>query len=166
MLDKSGKVLYVGKARNLKKRVSSYAKPRGHSLRIMRMIAKTTSMMFLSTDTETEALLLEQNLIKQLKPLYNVLLRDDKSFPNIMIAKDHPFAQITKHRGKKTPERRVLRPLCLCQRGEYNPASFGKDFSFAHLHRPCFRESNPPVFATSNREMLCPMCWQNQPSRL
>ncbi|MEO1312275.1 MAG: excinuclease ABC subunit UvrC [Pseudomonadota bacterium] len=101
MLDGQGAVLYVGKARNLKKRVASYAKPMGHSARIGRMIANTSAMMFLSTETETEALLLEQNLIKQLKPRYNVLLRDDKSFPNILIPGEHDFAPIKKHRGMK-----------------------------------------------------------------
>ena len=100
MLDAQARVLYVGKARNLRARVSNYARP-GHSPRIERMIRETASMMFLTTRTETEALLLEQNLIKQLKPKYNVLLRDDKSFPNILVAKDHPFAQIKKHRGAK-----------------------------------------------------------------
>jgi excinuclease ABC subunit C len=101
MLDAESRVLYVGKARNLKARVSSYARPGGHSGRIDRMIRETASMMFLTTRTETEALLLEQNLIKQLKPKYNVLLRDDKSFPNIMVARDHAFPQIKKHRGAK-----------------------------------------------------------------
>lgn len=101
MLDAEGRVLYVGKARNLKARVSSYARPSGHSARIARMIHATHSMMFLTTRTETEALLLEQNLIKQLKPYFNVLLRDDKSFPNILVTKDHTFPQIKKHRGAK-----------------------------------------------------------------
>ncbi len=102
MLDLQGAVLYVGKARNLKARVSNYARGSGHSARIARMIRETHSMMFLTTRTETEALLLEQNLIKQLKPRYNVLLRDDKSFPNILVAKSHDFAQIKKHRGAKS----------------------------------------------------------------
>ncbi|GGD37864.1 excinuclease ABC subunit UvrC [Sinisalibacter lacisalsi] len=100
MLDEKGRVLYVGKAKNLRKRVANYAKPTGHSARIARMISQTTSMMFLTTKSETEALLLEQNLIKQLKPHFNVLLRDDKSFPNILVT-DHPFPQIRKHRGAK-----------------------------------------------------------------
>jgi excinuclease ABC subunit C len=100
MLDADSRVLYVGKARNLKARVSNYTRP-GHSGRIEKMIATTASMMFLTTRTETEALLLEQNLIKQLKPKYNVLLRDDKSFPNILVSKDHGFPQIKKHRGAK-----------------------------------------------------------------
>ncbi|MDE0304360.1 MAG: excinuclease ABC subunit UvrC [Albidovulum sp.] len=99
MLGEKGDVLYVGKARNLRKRVSSYAKPHGHSPRIRRMVASTSSMMFLTTTTETEALLLEQNLIKQLKPRFNVLLRDDKSFPNILISYEHAFPQLRKHRG-------------------------------------------------------------------
>ncbi len=101
MLDAESRVLYVGKARNLRARVSSYTRPTGHSGRIARMIANTASMMFLTTKTETEALLLEQNLIKQLKPKFNVLLRDDKSFPNILVTADHDFPQIKKHRGAK-----------------------------------------------------------------
>ena len=100
MLDAQGRVLYVGKARSLKKRVANYAKPTGHTARIARMISQTASMMFLTTRTETEALLLEQNLIKKLKPHFNVLLRDDKSFPNILVT-DHDFPQIKKHRGAK-----------------------------------------------------------------
>ena len=102
MLDSEARVLYVGKARNLKARVSNYARPSGHSPRIARMIAQTASMMFLTTRTETEALLLEQNLIKQLKPHFNVLLRDDKSFPNILVSRESAFPQIKKHRGAKT----------------------------------------------------------------
>ena len=100
MLDDQSRVLYVGKARNLRARVSNYARPSGHSRRIERMISDTASMMFLTTRTETEALLLEQNLIKQLKPKYNVLLRDDKSFPNILVT-DQTYPQIRKHRGAK-----------------------------------------------------------------
>ena len=102
MLNERNEVLYVGKARNLRARVSNYARPSGHSVRIARMISETTAMMFLTTRTETEALLLEQNLIKQLKPRYNVLLRDDKSFPNILITDDPRFPLITKHRGRRS----------------------------------------------------------------
>lgn len=102
MLNEKSEVLYVGKARSLRQRVSNYARPSGHSARIARMISETTSMMFLTTRTETEALLLEQNLIKQLKPRYNVLLRDDKSFPYILLPKDHAFPQLRKHRGRRS----------------------------------------------------------------
>jgi excinuclease ABC subunit C len=102
MLDADSRVLYVGKARNLRNRVTNYSRPSAqHSGRITRMIRETASMMFLTTRTETEALLLEQNLIKQLKPRYNVLLRDDKSFPNILVSKSHGFPQLKKHRGAK-----------------------------------------------------------------
>ncbi|TVP73416.1 MAG: excinuclease ABC subunit UvrC [Rhodobacteraceae bacterium] len=101
MLNEKSEVLYVGKARNLRARVSNYARPSGHSGRIARMISETASMMFLTTRTETEALLLEQNLIKQLKPRYNVLLRDDKSFPYILLPKDHAYPQLRKHRGRR-----------------------------------------------------------------
>lgn len=111
MLDEQARVLYVGKARNLKARVSNYARPAGHSSRIARMISETTSMMFLTTDTETEALLLEQNLIKQLKPKYNVLLRDDKSFPYIFISTEHDFPRLEKHRGAKTSVGRYYGPF-------------------------------------------------------
>ena len=111
MLDAKGEVLYVGKARNLKRRVASYAKPTGHSSRIGRMIGATASMMFLTTETETEALLLEQNLIKQLRPRYNVLLRDDKSFPNILVTEDHAFPQVKKHRGLRKEAGRYFGPF-------------------------------------------------------
>ena len=111
MLNAASEVLYVGKARNLKARVSNYARASGHSGRIARMISETVSMMFLTTRTETEALLLEQNLIKQLKPRYNVLLRDDKSFPNILISTEHAFPQLKKHRGKRSEKGSYFGPF-------------------------------------------------------
>lgn len=111
MLNAASEVLYVGKARNLKARVSNYARASGHSVRIARMIAETRSMMFLTTRTEVEALLLEQNLIKQLKPRYNVLMRDDKSFPNILISRETAYPQIKKHRGKKTEKGSYFGPF-------------------------------------------------------
>lgn len=101
MYDAEGNVLYVGKAKALKKRVSAYTKLQGHARRIQRVIAATVRMEFIHTETETEALLLESNLIKKLKPRYNILLRDDKSFLNILIRKDHPAPQILKHRGPR-----------------------------------------------------------------
>jgi excinuclease ABC subunit C len=102
MIDPKGEVLYVGKARHLKKRVQSYARGQAHNNRIARMVADTASMEFVTTATEMEALLLEANLIKRLKPRYNVVLRDDKSFPFILIARDHQFPQILKHRGARS----------------------------------------------------------------
>ena len=111
MLDSEGQVLYVGKAKNLKNRVSNYARLSGHTARITRMINSTSSMMFLTTDTEIEALLLEQNLIKQLKPKFNVLLRDDKSFPDISISMSHPFPQVIKSRGRRLPDNKYFGPF-------------------------------------------------------
>ena len=102
MLNAAGDVLYVGKAKSLKKRVTSYARGGVHADRLTRMVAETAEMLFVTTASETEALLLESNLIKRLKPRYNVSYRDDKSFPNILLREDHPFPQLLKHRGAKT----------------------------------------------------------------
>ena len=102
MMGADGEVLYVGKARSLKKRVIQYAQGRFHTQRVAHMVHLTRSMEFVSTKTETEALLLEINLIKQLKPRFNVQMRDDKSFPEILIRRDHRAAQIRKHRGAHT----------------------------------------------------------------
>ncbi|MET3600078.1 excinuclease ABC subunit UvrC [Martelella mangrovi] len=101
MFNANGDVLYVGKARSLKKRVTNYAQGRGHSNRITRMITQTAHMEFVTTRTETEALLLEANLIKRLRPRFNVLLRDDKSFPYILITGDHEAPALFKHRGAR-----------------------------------------------------------------
>jgi excinuclease ABC subunit C len=102
MFDAKGDVLYVGKAKNIKKRVLNYGRPTAYDARIARMISATMTMEFVTTKTETEALLLEANLIKRLRPRFNVLLRDDKSFPYILITSDHWAPQILKHRGART----------------------------------------------------------------
>ena len=102
MIDARGDVLYVGKAKNVKNRVRAYARPAGLDTRIERMIAATRALEFVVTRTETEALLLEANMIKRLRPRFNVLLRDDKSFPYILITTDHWAPQIFKHRGART----------------------------------------------------------------
>src|SRR5947208_6793772 len=101
MLDGKGDVLYVGKARDLKKRVATYAHVQKLSNRLRRMVAETRSLEVVSTHTEVEALLLESNLIKRLTPRYNVVLRDDKSFPHILVTGDHDFPQAVKHRGAR-----------------------------------------------------------------
>ncbi len=102
MIGADGEVLYVGKAKSVRKRIASYMRDGGHTQRIARMISATVSMVFISTRTETEALLLETNLIKQLRPRFNVLMRDDKSFPYILLSADHASPQLTKHRGART----------------------------------------------------------------
>ena len=99
MLDAKGEALYVGKARSLKKRVTAYTQPARLPERLRRMVYETASMEVITTHTEAEALLLEANLIKRLKPRFNIVLRDDKSYPWLMLTEDHPFPQIAKHRG-------------------------------------------------------------------
>ncbi len=102
MIGTDGEVLYVGKAKSVRKRIASYMRPSGHTNRIARMIALTVTMVFVSTATETEALLLETNYIKQMRPRFNVLMRDDKSFPYILLTGDHAAPQMTKHRGARS----------------------------------------------------------------
>ena len=102
MINAGGDVLYVGKAKSLKRRVASYTRLARQPVRTRRMVAETASMEFVITDTEAEALLLEANLIKRFKPRYNILLRDDKSFPSILLTGDHAFAQVLKHRGARS----------------------------------------------------------------
>ena len=102
MQNEAGEVLYVGKARSLIRRVSSYTQINRLSNRIMRMVGETKKLEVIVTKSEIEALLLESNLIKKMQPRYNILLRDDKSLPQILLTNDHDFGQLTKHRGRKT----------------------------------------------------------------
>src|SRR5215472_11738365 len=111
MIDAKGDVLYVGKAKNIRKRIIAYGRPTGYDPRIERMVAATAALEFVSTVTETEALLLEANLIKRLRPRFNVLLRDDKSFPYILITADHWAPQILKHRGARAREGKYYGPF-------------------------------------------------------
>src|SRR5579872_1265063 len=111
MLDAKGDALYVGKARNLKARVGNYTHVADLSNRLRRMVAETASMEVVTTHTEVEALLLESNLIKRLMPRYNVLLRDDKSFPFIEIAGGHEFPQLNKHRGARDAKSEYFGPF-------------------------------------------------------
>ncbi len=146
MLDAKGDVLYVGKAKDLRKRVTSYTQPQRLSYRIQRMVAETAALEVVTTHTEVEALLLESNLIKRHAPRYNVLLRDDKSFPYILITGDHAWPQITKYRGARS------------RRGEYfGPfASAGAvNQTLAALERAfLLRSCSDTVFASRSRPCL------------
>ncbi|MGB9370109.1 MAG: excinuclease ABC subunit UvrC [Xanthobacteraceae bacterium] len=115
MADAKGEVLYVGKAKSIRKRIASYARQAGHTARIMRMIAATASMEFVTTTTETEALLLETNLIKRLRPRFNVLMRDDKSFPYIVITAGETPPMIAKHRGARSKPGEYYGPFASAQ---------------------------------------------------
>ena len=146
MIGNDGEVLYVGKAKNLKNRVSSYAKFGGHTARIARMIASTVDMEFVRTQTEIEALLLESNLIKKLRPRFNVLLRDDKSFAHILVREDHAFPQILKHRGAKSTKGKYFGPFASA--GAVNQTL--NTLHRAFLLRPC----SDSVFENRTRPCL------------
>lgn len=147
MLDHKGLPLYVGKAINLKRRVAAYVSGKGLNNRLQRMVAATASMEFVTTHTEVEALLLESNLIKKLKPRFNILLRDDKSFPYILITGDHDWPQIAKHRGARQREGRYFGPFASA--GTVNdtinalqrafPLRSCSDSVFAARTRPCLQ---------------------------
>ncbi|MET0439301.1 MAG: excinuclease ABC subunit UvrC [Devosia sp.] len=147
MLDENGEVIYVGKARSLKSRVTNYTRPEGLSVRIQRMIMATVSMEFVRTETEAEALLLEANLIKRLKPRFNVLLRDDKSFPYILIATDHEAPELTKHRGSRRRPGHYFGPFASAVAVSRTIASLQKAFLlrncsdsfYAARTRPCLQ---------------------------
>ncbi len=147
MIDAKGDVLYVGKARTLKNRVAAYTQPTRLSTRLMRMVQATTTMEFVVTDSEAEALLLENNLIKRFKPRFNVLLRDDKSFPYIVIRRDHPWAQLAKHRGVRNETDEYFGPFASAgavNRTLYTlqrafPLRSCSDSIFANRTRPCLQ---------------------------
>src|SRR4029079_299423 len=111
MIDAAGNVIYVGKARSLKARVTSYARSGQHTNRIARMISATAAMEFVTVRTEAEALLLQAHLIKRFRPRFNVLMRDDKSFPYILIARDHPAPAVVKHRGARNRKGEYFGPF-------------------------------------------------------
>ncbi len=146
MIKGDGDVLYVGKAKNIEKRVASYTNLNRQSIRIKRMINLTRSMEFVSTHTEAEALLLEANLIKKLSPRYNILLRDDKSYPSILITGDHDYPRLLKHRGAKSRKGEYFGPFASA--GAVNQ-------SLAVLQRAfLLRSCTDSVFAARTRPCL------------
>jgi len=146
MLNEKGDVLYVGKAKSLKKRVANYTTPQRLTIRIQRMISQTYAMEFITTHTEAEALLLESNLIKKLKPRYNILLRDDKSFPMILVTGDHDYPQVLKHRGAKNRKGRYFGPFASAWAVNETLNTLQRAF----LLRPC----SDSIFASRTRPCL------------
>ncbi len=146
MLNGKGEVLYVGKARNLVRRVTSYTQPNRLSNRIMRMVSETETLEVIVTKSEIEALLLESNLIKKMKPRYNILLRDDKSLPQILLTEDHEFGQLTKHRGRKTRKGQYFGPFASA--GSVNRTV--ADLARAFMLRTC----SDSVFSARTRPCL------------
>ena len=145
MLDGKGEALYVGKARSLKKRVTSYTQAARLPERLRRMVSETASMEIVTTHTEAEALLLEANLIKRLKPRYNIVLRDDKSYPWLMLTEDHPYPQITKHRGARARKGSYYGPFASAWAVNQTVTAMQRvfllrscqDTVFANRSRPC-----------------------------
>lgn len=161
MLDAEGEVMYVGKARNLKARVTNYTRPEALEVRLQRMIAATVTMEFVRTETESEALLLEANMIKRLKPRFNVLLRDDKSFPYILIATDHEAPELTKHRGTRRRKGHYFGPFASATAVGRTIASLQKAFLlrncsdsfYAARTRPCLQFQIKRCAAPCTREI-------------
>ncbi|GLQ08614.1 UvrABC system protein C [Devosia yakushimensis] len=161
MLDAEGEVMYVGKARNLKARVTNYTRPDVLEVRLQRMIAATVTMEFVRTETESEALLLEANMIKRLKPRFNVLLRDDKSFPYILIATDHEAPELTKHRGTRRRKGHYFGPFASATAVGRTIASLQKAFLlrncsdsfYAARTRPCLQFQIKRCAAPCTREI-------------
>ena len=145
MLDAKGDALYVGKARSLKKRVAAYTQPARLPERLRRMVSETASMEIVTTHTEAEALLLEANVIKRLKPRFNIVLRDDKSYPWLMLTEDHPFPQIAKHRGARLRKGSYWGPFASAWAVNQTVTAMQRvfllrscaDTVFANRHRPC-----------------------------
>ncbi|MAZ34865.1 MAG: excinuclease ABC subunit C [Thalassospira sp.] len=146
MIDDKDRVLYVGKAKNLKKRVVAYTRLMQLPIRIARMVAQTVRMEIITTHTEAEALLLESNLIKKLKPRYNILLRDDKSFPYILITEDHDYPRIVKHRGARAKDGSCFGPFA---------SAWAVNNTINHLQRAfLLRSCTDAVFANRSRPCL------------
>lgn len=147
MLDQDGNPLYIGKARNLKRRVASYTNEKNYGSRIALMIDATKTLDITITKTEVEALLLESNLIKKQRPRYNILLRDDKSFPYIVIRHNHQWAQITKHRGARDAKAEYFGPFAsanavnqaLSALQKAFPLRSCSDSMFSNRTRPCLQ---------------------------
>lgn len=167
MMNVKGDPLYVGKAKNLKKRVVAYTHPERQTLRIQRMISETASMEVITTHTEVEALLLESNLIKKLGPRYNILLRDDKTFPHILVTADHDFPQVVKHRGARSRQGEYFGPFASAGAVNQTLAALQRAFLlrscsdsvFSSRTRPCLlfqikRCSAPCVDRISRPEYL------------
>ncbi|WP_404422687.1 excinuclease ABC subunit UvrC [Thalassospira australica] len=146
MIDDKDRVLYVGKAKNLKKRVVAYTRLMQLPIRIARMVAQAVRMEIITTHTEAEALLLESNLIKKLKPRYNILLRDDKSFPYILITEDHDYPRIVKHRGARAKDGSCFGPFA---------SAWAVNNTINHLQRAfLLRSCTDAVFANRSRPCL------------
>jgi excinuclease ABC subunit C len=158
MLDGANEALYVGKAKNLRKRVASYARLSGQPVRIRRMIALTTSLEITVTETEAEALLLEGNLIKRLKPRFNILLRDDKSYPYILLTSDHPWPQIAKHRGARKRKGEYFGPFASAGAVNQTLTTLQRAFPLRSCSDNVFEARTRPCLQYQIKRCTAPCC--------
>lgn len=156
MLDENGDVVYVGKARSLRARVTNYTRPEANPVRIQRMIAVTRSMEFVRTETESEALLLEANLIKRLRPRFNVLLRDDKSFPYILIATEHQAPEIVLHRGVRRRKGSYFGPFASATAVRRTIATLQKAFLLRNCSDSFYQSRTRPCLQFQIRRCAAP----------
>ncbi len=156
MQDAGGKVLYVGKAKNLKKRIANYTHIEKQPIRLQRMIAQTATMKIIETATEAEALLLETNLIKKLKPKYNILMRDDKSFPHIAITSSDDFPRLLKHRGKKQKKYKYFGPFASAGDVNRTIAILQKTFQLRDCNKNVFKSRTRPCLQYQIKRCTAP----------
>ena len=156
MFDAEGSSLYIGKAKSLSNRVSSYTQPNRLTNRILRMVAETKHIEVTVTHSEVEALLLESNLIKQFKPRYNILLKDDKSFPHIMVTEDHDFPQLTKHRGKRKKIANYYGPFASANSVNRTLASLSSAFLLRNCSNSIFHSRTRPCLQYQIKRCTAP----------
>ncbi len=166
MLDAKGEALYVGKARSLKRRVTAYTQIGRLAERLRRMVTETVSMEVVTTHTEAEALLLEANLIKRLKPRFNIVLRDDKSYPWLMLTEDHPFPQIAKHRGARTRKGSYWGPFASAWAVNQTVTAMQRVFLLRSCAGHRVRQPHPAVPAVPDQALLGAMRRAHRPGRI
>ena len=166
MLDAKGDALYVGKARSLKKRVTAYTQPVRLDERLRRMVNETASMEVITTHTEAEALLLEANLIKRLKPRFNIVLRDDKSYPWLMLTEDHPYPQIAKHRGAQVRKGSYWGPFASAWAVNQTVTAMQRVFLLRSCADTVFANRTPALPAVPDQALLRALRRADQRGRL
>ena len=158
MLNSKNEILYVGKAKNLPNRLKSYVSEKNHIIRTERMLSQTRKLEITTTSNESEALLLEANLIKKYKPKFNILLRDDKSFPFIFIGNKDQWPQIKRHRGKKTKEGFYFGPFASAGSANWTIKMIQKIFHLRVCDDTVFKNRERPCII-SNQKVFWTMCW-------
>ena len=166
MLDAKGEALYVGKARSLKRRVTSYTQIGRLPERLRRMVSETVTVEIVTTHTEAEALLLEANLIKRLKPRFNIVLRDDKSYPWLILTEDHPYPQIAKHRGAQVRKGSYWGPFASAWAVNQTVTAMQRVFLLRSCMDTVFSARHPPVPAVPDQTLFGSLRGSRKPRRI